>query len=90
MIVGAFGAPRLARHYDNRRLVNGLPFEAQRLALRPTDRSITVTGFCQIYALYGPTFANRVEYLTGDDSTYNRPFYATKQKWLASNCALIM
>jgi hypothetical protein len=83
-VAGCLIAPRVARHYDNRRLTSAMPFEAARLALRFADRRVAVAGTCQLYGLYGPDLKARVEYLTGDDHVDNRPQVTTFDRWLAS------
>jgi hypothetical protein len=80
----ALAAPWVANHYDRRRLAIDMPFEKQRLALAPTDRTIAIAGLCPMYDLYGPRLDHHVEYLTGADHQLDRPLAATFDSWMAS------
>ena len=77
-------SPALARHYDAARVADSVPFESLSQRLDPTEKSIAVAGFCEIYALYGPGLDRRVEYLTGADDQLDRPIAASYEKWLDS------
>jgi hypothetical protein len=77
-------APWIASYHDSRRDAAGVPMEAAQRHLRPTDRSIAVAGFCEIYGLYGPALDRRVEYLTGADDGISRPVATTYERWLSS------
>lgn len=82
VLIVALAAPALARRYDAGR--DTLPFEDLRRALSENHDPVAFAGFCQMYALYGPTLDRRVEYLTGDDERLSRPLAASFSEWVRS------
>ena len=83
IVVLAMIAPLQAAHYDRARATS-LPYGDAAARLRPMDTSVAVAGFCRVYALYGPDWSRRVQYLTGADDGLDRPLAATYEAWLAS------
>lgn len=76
-------APIDANHFDKQRLSVGLQYASLARSF-PDPGPIAVAGICQLYPLYGPDLNRRVEYLTGDDNTINRPLGASYASWLSS------
>jgi hypothetical protein len=71
------GAAPLADHYSHGRVA--LPYADAANHLSPGDRVVSVSGICEIDALYGSDLQRRVLYVTGESGVNSPPAKLVEQ-----------